>query len=76
MTKEELFNKLDFQEGDSIFIVRIREEREAYKQQRICHKFHPYFLIGLTDVIREETFKTIQSEIKPTIVDTERIVVR
>ena len=76
MTKEELFNKLDFEEGDSVFIVRIREGREGYNQQRICHRFHPYFLIGLTDVIRDEIFKTIQGEIKPSIVETERVVIR
>lgn len=75
MTKDELFETLDYQNGDMVFIMRVRDTDKGFSQQRIIHGMHPYMLIGIADVLRDEVLSQISGEKKPRIIDTERIVV-
>ena len=75
MTKEELFEALDFNTGDMVFVVRVRDTGKGFTQQRINHGMHPYMLIGVADIIREEVMRQIAGDMKPRVIETERTVI-
>jgi hypothetical protein len=75
MTKEELFEALNYNDGDMVYVVRVRDTGKGFTQQRINHGMHPYMLLGVADIIREEVLRQISGELKPRVIETERAVI-
>ncbi len=76
MTKNDLFEALNYEDGDMVLIIRVRDTGKEFNQQRINHGMHPYMLIGIADILKEEVMKLISGEITPKVIETERCMIR
>jgi len=66
MTKEELFEDLNYEDGDKIFIVRHRVTGTKMEQQLITNNFNVYELIGFFDFQKNYLMKSIEGKIEQT----------
>lgn len=78
MTKEQLFEKIDFEEGDQIHIIlakkMIKDGIVRKREFRINHGFDIYELLGMVIKIKRDIYKTFDHEIEePDLVKVKRI---
>ena len=66
--KQELLDELDYKEGDKIYIVRLRLEKEdesssSCKQQTITKYFNPHELVGLLEFQKKQIIKKMEKNL-------------
>jgi len=76
MTPEQLLKKIDYQEGDKIYVMRIRENLENGKTEvrRINHGIQAWELLGRLEVIQLEIIEQVHGIIKPKFETVDRII--
>jgi len=76
MTGEQLLKKIDYQEGDKIYILRISENSKTGKTdvRRINFGIPAWELLGRLEAIKLEIIDQIYGNIKPKFETVERII--
>jgi hypothetical protein len=70
MTKKDVFNELDYEDGDQLFIVRIRK---GGTMQRITLGFSFFELFGCCEMIKSDLLVSMRHETEKRVTDITRI---
>ena len=75
MTKEEIFNRLRYCEGDKVYIIRVSHDKnfslvDGYIQRINCG-FNAFELLGLCEHIRDEVLKQMGGSLSADLIKRE-----
>ena len=75
MTKQELFEVLDWQEGDKVIIMRVRDRGEKFYHQRINDGFSSIELLGMFERAKADVVDQMRGK-KYDTTETERVIIK
>lgn len=67
MTKEQLFEKLNYEKGDKVHVIILRKDGVI---QRVNYGFNAYEILGMAKIIEHDVYKIFDGELE---VDVEKI---